>query len=53
MSLVWKVMIGRRHAVFQGTALCGVRSIEETGEALPCEACLDAVNRASKNAFLE
>jgi|688.fasta_scaffold2079749_2 hypothetical protein len=53
MSLVWKKMIGRRHAVVNGTAICGVRSIEEVGEALPCETCLDAVNKASKSAFAD
>lgn len=46
-------MIGRRHAVVNGTAICGVRSIEEAGDGLPCEACLDAVNKASKTAFAE
>ncbi len=53
MSLVWKKMNGKKHAVTNGVAICGERSIEQAGEALPCEECLGAVNKAAKTAFAD
>ena len=53
MSLIWKKMNGKRHAVTNGVAICGEKSIEESGEGLPCQECLEAVNLASKTAFSE
>jgi hypothetical protein len=53
MALVWKIMDGRRHAVTNGTALCGVRSVEMVGFATPCKECLEQVLIAAKTAFPE
>jgi hypothetical protein len=53
MSLVWKKMSGRRHAVVGGVAICGEKSIEQAGDSLPCQECLDAINNAAKSAFAE
>lgn len=53
MSLVWKKMSGRRHAVVGGVAICGEKSIEQAGDSLPCQECLYAINNAAKSAFAE
>jgi len=53
MNLLWKKMTGKRHLQVDGVTLCGWKSIEQTGSALPCPVCLSALQKALNEAFTD
>ena len=44
-------MGGKRHLLVDGFSLCGERSIEQGGTALPCPVCLEKIQKALNEAF--
>lgn len=53
MKLLWKKMGGKRHLLVDGFSLCGERSIEQVGMALPCPICLGKIQTALNEAFTD
>ena len=53
MSMVWKKVNGLRHVYVNGSSVCGVAGLEQTGDALPCEDCYAQINATAAAAFPE
>ena len=51
MNLLWKKMGGKRHLQIDGQSLCGLKTIEQSGSALPCPLCLGKIQTAINEAF--